>query len=90
MEEIEQVKKELAEIKARNKRVEMQKAWETSNTRRLSIICLTYIVMVVLLSIIGTPVPFMNAVVPTLGFFLSTVSISVIKTWWIKKNNLGV
>lgn len=87
MEEIEQIKKELAEIKARNKRVEMQKAWETSNTRRFSIICLTYIVMVVLLSIIGTPVPLMNAVVPTLGFFLSTVSIGIIKNWWIKKNN---
>jgi uncharacterized membrane protein YkvI len=89
MEEIELLKKEIEEIKARNKRVEMQKAWETSNTRRLSIICLTYIVMVVLLSIIGTPVPLVNAVVPTLGFFLSTVSIGAIKKWWIKKNHLG-
>jgi hypothetical protein len=76
MEEIELLKKEIEEIKARNKRVEMQKAWETSNTRRLSIICLTYIVMVVLLSIIGTPVPLVN-------------SIGAIKKWWIKKNHLG-
>lgn len=87
MEEIEQIKKELTEIKARNKRVELQKAWETSNTRRLSIIGLTYIVMVILLSIIGTPTPVVNAVVPTLGFLLSTLSLNLIRDRWVAKQS---
>jgi hypothetical protein len=85
MEEIEQLKKEIADIKARNKRVELQKAWETSIIRKLSIVILTYMVMVILLSIIGTPVPLINAVVPTLGFFLSTLSLGIVKDWWMKR-----
>jgi len=39
------LKKEIAEIKERNKRVEADKAWETSNTRKLIIFVLTYIVI---------------------------------------------
>ena len=41
MEELEKVKKEIEEIKARNKRVEMQKAWETSVARKVTIIITT-------------------------------------------------
>lgn len=36
----------LAIIETRNKRVENNKAWETSRTRRLSIMALTYFIVV--------------------------------------------
>ena len=39
--------KEITEIKERNKRVEKDKAWETSWTRRICIMVLTYIVVIV-------------------------------------------
>ena len=39
--------KEIEEIKKRNKRVELDKAWETSWTRKICICILTYIVVVV-------------------------------------------
>lgn len=38
--------KEINEIKERNKRVETNKAWETSWTRRICIMLLTYIVVI--------------------------------------------
>lgn len=38
---------EIEKIKLRNKRVELDKKWETSITRRLCIILLTYIVVVI-------------------------------------------
>ena len=40
---IEELKKEIVQIKERNKRVETNKAWETSWVRRICIMILTYI-----------------------------------------------
>ena len=41
------LEKEIEQIKERNKRVELDKAWETSWARRICIMVLTYIVVVV-------------------------------------------
>ena len=47
------VEKELKKIIERNKRVEFDKAWETSKTRRLLIATMTYFVVVILFLITG-------------------------------------
>ena len=39
--------KEIKKIQERNKRVELDKAWETSWTRRICIMILTYIVVII-------------------------------------------
>ena len=39
--------KEIKQIKDRNKRVELDKKWETSGTRKICICILTYIVVVI-------------------------------------------
>ena len=39
--------KEIEEIKKRNKRVELDKSWETSWTRRICIMILTYIIVII-------------------------------------------
>ena len=41
------VNKEIKEIKQRNKRVELDKKWETSWTRRICIMILTYIIVLI-------------------------------------------
>ena len=41
------LEKEIEEIKKRNKRVELDKSWETSWTRKICIMLLTYIVVVI-------------------------------------------
>jgi hypothetical protein len=81
---IEQLQKEIQTIKERNRRVESNKAWETSWTRRISIACLTYIVVCIFFIYIGVTDPFTNAIVPVIGFLLSTLSIGIIKSVWIK------
>ena len=43
---MEEVKKEIEKIKLRNKRVELDKKWETCITRRILICILTFIVVV--------------------------------------------
>jgi len=77
------VEKRLATIERRNKKVELAKAWETSWTRRLIITFLTYITIVLFFFIAGLPKPFINSLVPTAGFVLSTLSLPFFKKLWI-------
>ena len=84
MEEIEQIKKDIEEIKARNARVDLNKAWETSFARKILITILTYIVIVLFFFFAELPKPFLSAIVPTIGFVLSTASIPFFKRLWMK------
>lgn len=77
---------DIEQIQNRNKRVELDKAWETSWMRRGIIALLTYVIAVLFMYRIGVPDYFLNALVPTGGFLLSTLSLSVVKNWWIKNH----
>lgn len=79
------LKQEIDAIKARNSRVELDKAWETSLTRKVCIAIATYTVVALFMISIGVEKPLVNAIVPVLGFLLSTMSVSIIKKWWIRK-----
>lgn len=85
MEELEKIKEDIKEIKERNKRVEKDKAWETSLFRKVLIAILTYVVVVIFFIFVKLSNPFINAIVPTLGFVLSTLSIPFFKKMWIKR-----
>jgi len=82
---LEELKKEIDEIKARNKNVEADKAWETSWTRKFLIVILTYIVVVIFFTVSNLGNPFVNSIVPTIGFMLSTLTVPLCKKWWLKK-----
>ncbi|MFH1587717.1 MAG: hypothetical protein ABIA76_00065 [Candidatus Diapherotrites archaeon] len=79
-----EIEKEIQKIKERNERVEKDKAWETSISRRLLIAVLTYFVITLFLIQIKNEEPFLNAIVPAIGFILSTIIIEPIKKVWIK------
>ena len=76
------IEERLAVIEARNKKVETDKAWETSWTRRISIMVLTYLVVVAYLHFIVHIDPWINAIVPVLGFLLWTLTVRLIKSVW--------
>ncbi len=84
MNEIEQIKVDISEIKERNKKVESDKAWETSFTRKILITVLTYIVVVIFFYFANLPKPFVNAIIPALAFIVSNLSIPLFKKWWLK------
>lgn len=77
--------KSIEEILARNTRVELDKAWETSKTRRAVIAVITYAIASFFMYRIGVSDPMVNALVPTGGYLLSTLSLPIVKIWWIKK-----
>ena len=80
---LESLQSEINEIKVRNARVERDKAWETSAARKLTILVLTYLVMSLFFYVAKLGNPFINAVVPSLGFFLSTLAVPFVKKWWL-------
>ena len=79
------IEQRLKFIEARNRRVEDDKAWETSWTRRTAIATLTYLVVVSYLHFVIHINPWLNALVPVIGFLLSTLAIQKAKEVWLKK-----
>lgn len=80
------VEERLDKLEARNQRVEADKAWETSLTRRLSIMILTYITVVFYLHFVIHIDPWVNALVPVIGFFVSTLTVSFLKRRWTTRH----
>ena len=81
------LEKEIEQIKQRNKRVESDKAWETSWTRKICIMILTYIVVIVYSYVIrNNDNIFLSSLVPVIGFTLSTLSLKLIRKIWEKND----
>ncbi len=78
--------KRITAIEERNKKVELDKAWETSLSRKLIIAILTYATIVLFFIAANLPKPFINSIVPSIGFILSTLSLPYFKKMWIKYN----
>jgi hypothetical protein len=73
------LEKRIKAIERRNEKVEQDKAWETSWTRRISITLLTYIVVVSYLSAINNDRPLINGLVPAVGYLLSTLVLRTVR-----------
>ena len=78
------INEEIQKIHDRNARVAADKAWEMSFFRRGSIAVITYVTVVIVLTISGAQHPFVGAIVPPIGYLLSTLSLPFVKTYWLK------
>ncbi len=84
MNNIQDLSKEIENIKARNRRVEVDKAWETSWSRKIVVFILTYFVIVVFFIVANLPYPFINSIVPALAFVISTTTLPFLKRLWFE------
>ncbi len=82
--QIQNLEKEIEILKARNQRVEADKAWETSYFRVFLISAIIYVIAVKVLFLVGSERYFLNALMPAIGYFVSVQSLPFIKKWWIK------
>jgi hypothetical protein len=82
--DIAELKREIALLKERNKRVEADKAWETSMLRKVSVLITTYCVVALTLVVIGSDRPLVNALIPSLGYVLSTLTLGMLKNRFTK------
>lgn len=83
---IKDLGKEINKLKERNKRVELDKSWETSLTRRGLLIIFTYLAIGLYLNAISVKDPWLNAIVPSIGFLLSTLTLPYFKNLWVRFN----
>lgn len=74
----------IEKIEKRNMKVEADKAWERSWSRKIVLILFTYLAVGIYLSVIQVPNPWVNAIVPSMGFLLSTLTLPWIKSLWVK------
>ncbi len=73
----------ISKIEERNKKVELDKSWETSLVRRICIMILTYIVVVIYTyTIQKCDNIFLSSFVPVIGFTLTTLSLKSIRKLW--------
>jgi uncharacterized small protein (DUF1192 family) len=79
------LEEEIERIKQRNARVERDKEWEASGVRKLFLVVLTYIITSLVFWLIAIPNPFLNALIPTTAYYLSTLSLPVMKRWWMSR-----
>jgi len=87
MSTIADLEQRIEQLEARNRRVEADKIWETSWIRRGTIMVLTYLVVVCYLRFVIRINPWVNALVPVMGFFLSNLTISFLKARWIARHS---
>lgn len=77
------LEEKIKNIEERNKRVELDKAWETSWTRRLCIMVLTYLIVIIYSYLIRNfDYIFLSSLVPVIGFMLSTLSLKLVRKFW--------
>lgn len=80
------IEEEINKIKERNKRVELDKKWETCWTRKICIMILTYIVVIIYSYLIKEyDNIFLSFLVPVIGFTLSTLSLKIVRKIWENK-----
>ena len=59
------LEKRVAQIENRNNKVEKDKSWEISKTRKVFITITTYLALGIYMKYIGISKPWLNAIIPT-------------------------
>ena len=84
---IDEIEKRIEKIEERNKKVETDKMWEASLTRKVILLVFTYLSIGIYLKIINIDRPWLNAIVPAVGFMLSTLTLPFFKKIWKNRNS---
>ena len=83
MDKLKNIEETLRKIGERNKKVELDKAWEISYFRRLLLTIFTYLSIGFYLKAVKIPQPWLNAIVPSVAFMLSTLTLPFFKRLWL-------
>ncbi len=84
---VSRLDEEVEAIKARNRRVEADKAWEISVFRLVVLSAVTFIFSLAVLYFIKTENYLLSAFSSTAGLIISSQSLPFIKRWWVRKQN---
>lgn len=80
-----EIEEKFKAIESRNIKVEADKAWETSNERKISVAVVTYLVVLIVMYLLWFENIFISALIPMCGYLLSTLWINPMKEKYLKK-----
>ena len=83
MDKLKLLENKINRIEERNKKVEYDKAWELSYFRRFLLVLFTYLAIGFYLRAVKIPEPWLNAIVPSVAFMLSTLTLPFFKKIWL-------
>lgn len=83
MTDLSQITEKIEALEARNRRVEIEKAWEVSAFRRITIALGTYFAVSLYLCFLGIDMAWLHAVVPVAGFLLGTMTLGALRVLWV-------
>ncbi len=81
---MENLDQKIQAILERNTRVEADKAWEVSWTRRGFIALITYTAAWAFLWSNGADTPTLQACIPAGAYLVSTLTLPPLKHWWLR------
>jgi hypothetical protein len=81
------IEKRIQKIEERNQKVELDKAWETSLARRILLAIFTYVAIGIYFWTVKISRPWLNAVVPSVAFMLSTLTMPIFKKIWSSRRS---
>jgi len=87
MSKLKELELKIRKIEERNKKVESDKSWELSYLRRFLLILFTYLAIGFYLQAVKIPQPWLNAIVPSVAFMLSTLTLPLFKKIWARYFN---
>jgi hypothetical protein len=78
------IEQRIQKIEERNSKVEKDKDWERSWTRRGLLALFSYLAIGVYLWAIQIPHAWLNAIVPAVAFMIQTLTLPFFKRLWLK------
>ena len=85
--DIQELRKEVEAIKARNARVEADKDWETSKTRTAFISAITFGLVYGFSLLTNQDQALLNSLIAVAAYWISTESYGILKNWWLRKRS---
>ena len=74
----------LKKVLSRNKKVDKEVLWKNSYTHRISVSILIYVISVCCFYFTSVSEIFIIALIPSLGYFISTIKLKIIRNIWEK------
>ena len=84
MDKLKRLEEKIRKIDERNKKVELDKEWELSYSRKFLLVLFTYLAIGFYLKAVNIQQPWLNAIVPAVAFMLSTLTLPLFKKLWLK------
>ncbi len=81
--ELFSLKKELDTLHDDIRTLKIQQDWNTSVLKHGLVIFMNYLIMLILMYILNIESPFISALLPTLGYAITSISLNSIKKYWI-------